>query len=242
VTMPFASEQTADNPDKVVRNDGDAEGALKSAAKVVTAQYYVPHLAHASRVAEIAAEKAGWGKPLPKGEGLGIAAHRSFLTYVATVAHVAVDYQGKLQVRQVDTAIDCGFHINPERIRSQIEGAAVMGLALQQFAYSMPKVPGVPRVSEVYAFDPSPVTGYFGVKRAIRESNRIGLKIVRIYERGEVLAILRSFTSLLIKPSQQNPEIRRARFSLFYSVSPVRGHSIAELADRMQSVAHGGQG
>jgi isoquinoline 1-oxidoreductase subunit beta len=82
------------------------------------------------RVAEIAAEQAGWGKTLPKGEGMGIAAHRSFLTYVATVVHVAVDDQGTLAIRQVDTAIDCGVHINPERIRSQIEGAAVMGLAL----------------------------------------------------------------------------------------------------------------
>ena len=41
-------EQTAANPGKVVCNDGDAEGALKSAAKIVTAQYYIPHLAHAS--------------------------------------------------------------------------------------------------------------------------------------------------------------------------------------------------
>ena len=82
------------------------------------------------RVAEIAAEGAGWGKTLPKGEGLGIAAHRSFLSYVATAVHVAVDDKGTLAIRQVDTAIDCGFHVNPERIRSQIEGAAVMGLAL----------------------------------------------------------------------------------------------------------------
>jgi isoquinoline 1-oxidoreductase subunit beta len=82
------------------------------------------------RVAELAAEGAGWGKPLPKGEGMGIAAHRSFLSYVATVVHVAVDAKGTLGVRRVDTAIDCGVHINPERIRSQIEGAAVMGLAL----------------------------------------------------------------------------------------------------------------
>ena len=82
------------------------------------------------RVTELAAEQAGWGKPLPKGEGLGIAVHRSFLTYVATVAHVAVDDKGTLRIPRVDTAIDCGFHINPERIRSQIEGAAVMGLAL----------------------------------------------------------------------------------------------------------------
>jgi isoquinoline 1-oxidoreductase subunit beta len=82
------------------------------------------------RVAEIAAEAAGWGKPLPKGEGLGIAAHRSFLTYVATVAHVKVDEHGNLSIPRVHTAIDCGFHVNPERIRSQTEGAAVMGLAL----------------------------------------------------------------------------------------------------------------
>jgi isoquinoline 1-oxidoreductase beta subunit len=82
------------------------------------------------RVAELAAEKAGWGKKLPNGEGVGIAAHRSFLTYVATVVHVGIDAKGTLSVKQVDTAIDCGFHINPERIRSQIEGAAVMGLAL----------------------------------------------------------------------------------------------------------------
>jgi isoquinoline 1-oxidoreductase beta subunit len=81
-------------------------------------------------VAELAAEGAGWGKPLPKGQGLGIAAHRSFLTYMATVVHVAVDDKGNLTVPRVDTAIDCGFHVNPERIRSQIEGAAVMGLAL----------------------------------------------------------------------------------------------------------------
>ena len=48
------------------------------------------------RVAEVAADGAGWGKPLPKGHGLGIAAHRSFLTYVATVVHVAVDDKGNL--------------------------------------------------------------------------------------------------------------------------------------------------
>ncbi|HZU87886.1 MAG TPA: molybdopterin cofactor-binding domain-containing protein [Stellaceae bacterium] len=82
------------------------------------------------RVAEIAAAAAGWGKSLPKGEGLGIAAHRSFLSYVATVVHAAVDGKGNLGVPHVYTAIDCGFYVNPERIRAQVEGAAVMGLAL----------------------------------------------------------------------------------------------------------------
>ena len=81
-------------------------------------------------VVELAAEKAGWGKKLPKGHGLGIAVHRSFVTYVATVVEAAVDDKGNLTVPNVWTAIDAGFVVNPERVHSQIEGAAVMGLAL----------------------------------------------------------------------------------------------------------------
>jgi isoquinoline 1-oxidoreductase beta subunit len=84
-------------------------------------------------VAELAAEKAGWGRQLPPGHGLGIAAHRSFVTYVATVVEVAVDKDGSISVPRVDTAIDCGFHVNPERITSQVEGAAVMGLTLAKY-------------------------------------------------------------------------------------------------------------
>jgi isoquinoline 1-oxidoreductase subunit beta len=81
-------------------------------------------------VVELAAEKAGWGKQLPAGEGLGIAAHRSFVTYVASVVRVKVEDDGTVRVPEVHTAIDCGFAANPERIRSQIEGAAVMGMTL----------------------------------------------------------------------------------------------------------------
>jgi isoquinoline 1-oxidoreductase beta subunit len=86
------------------------------------------------RVTELVAEKAGWGRQLPKGHGLGIAAHRSFVSYVATVVEVAVDDKGNYSVPRVDTAIDCGFVANPERIRSQIEGAAVMGLTLAKYS------------------------------------------------------------------------------------------------------------
>lgn len=84
-------------------------------------------------VVEKAAKEAGWGKQLPKGEGLGIAVQRSFQTYVASVVHVKVNGDGSVEVPRVDTAIDCGFHINPERIQSQIEGAAVMGLSIAKF-------------------------------------------------------------------------------------------------------------
>jgi isoquinoline 1-oxidoreductase beta subunit len=82
------------------------------------------------RVVERAAKEAGWGKKLPKGHGLGIAVQRSFVTYVATVVEVAVDDEGNVTVPRVDTAIDAGFIVNPERVASQIEGAAVMGLSL----------------------------------------------------------------------------------------------------------------
>jgi isoquinoline 1-oxidoreductase subunit beta len=82
------------------------------------------------KVVELAAEKAGWGRKMEKGHGLGIAVQRSFLSYVATVVEVAVDDKGNVSVPRVDTAIDCGFHVNPERIASQMEGAAVMGLSI----------------------------------------------------------------------------------------------------------------
>jgi isoquinoline 1-oxidoreductase beta subunit len=79
-------------------------------------------------VIELVAEKAGWGKSLPAGEGLGIAAHRSFVSYVATVVHVKVDSDGTVRVPETHVAIDCGFMANPERVRSQIQGACVFGM------------------------------------------------------------------------------------------------------------------
>ena len=82
------------------------------------------------RVVELVAQKGEWGRKLPQGHGLGIAVHRSFVSYIATIVEVAVDGKGQLSVPRVDTAIDCGQFVNPERIASQMEGAAVMGLSL----------------------------------------------------------------------------------------------------------------
>jgi isoquinoline 1-oxidoreductase beta subunit len=81
-------------------------------------------------VIEAATKGARWGRKLPKGHGLGLAFAYSFLSYTATVVEVAVDAQGKVKVLAVDMAIDCGPQVNPERIRAQLEGAAVMGLSL----------------------------------------------------------------------------------------------------------------
>ena len=85
------------------------------------------------RVVELVAEKGGWGRSLPKGHGLGIAVHRSFVSYIATIVEVAVSDKGELTIPRVDTAIDCGTHVNPERIRSQIEGAAIQGLSIAKY-------------------------------------------------------------------------------------------------------------
>ena len=81
-------------------------------------------------VIQLAAEKAGWGRELPAGHGLGIAAQYSFLTYVAAVAEVAVAEDGSWSVPRVDLAIDCGTYVNPDRVRAQQEGAVIFGLSI----------------------------------------------------------------------------------------------------------------
>jgi isoquinoline 1-oxidoreductase subunit beta len=83
------------------------------------------------RVTEIVIEKSGWGKrKLGKGSGLGIAAHRSFLTYVASVVEVEVDDEGDIIIPRVDTVVDAGLVVNPEVTRAQFEGAAVFGTSV----------------------------------------------------------------------------------------------------------------
>ena len=79
------------------------------------------------RVIEVAAEAAGWGREMPARSGLGIAAHYSFVSHVAVVAEVEVSDGGEVRIPRVDIAIDCGPHVNPDRIRSQMEGAVIMG-------------------------------------------------------------------------------------------------------------------
>jgi isoquinoline 1-oxidoreductase beta subunit len=81
-------------------------------------------------VVEKVAEASGWGRSLPKGSGLGIAAHRSFVTYTAAAVEVVVGDGGQLTIPRVDIAVDCGPQINPDRIRAQMEGAVVMGVSL----------------------------------------------------------------------------------------------------------------
>jgi isoquinoline 1-oxidoreductase subunit beta len=83
------------------------------------------------RVAEMAAEKAGWGRrKLGKGHGLGIAAQRYSFTYVASVVEVEVTGKGELRIPRIDTAVDAGTAINPGYVKAQFEGAAVFGTSI----------------------------------------------------------------------------------------------------------------
>jgi pimeloyl-ACP methyl ester carboxylesterase len=120
-------------------------------------------------------------------------------------------------------------------------GHSLGGGLAQQFAYSLPQ-DSVKRVKQVYAFDPSPVTGFYSVCKKLRNENKKGLLIDRIYERGEILAIVRSLTSLIHKPSAKNAEIRGVRYKLFRAWNSVAAHSIAELAAKLDDSRRGGGG
>ncbi len=90
---------------------------------------YPIDIARARRVVDLAVQKSGWGTPLPAGRGRGIAMHRSFLTYVALVVEVDVAPDGTVAVPRATVAVDAGFVANPDRARSQMEGAVIMGMS-----------------------------------------------------------------------------------------------------------------
>ena len=82
----------------------------------------------AKAVLELAAEKAGWGQPLPERVGRGVSVQFVFGTYLALVAEVEVSKDGAVRVRRVVGAVDCGVVVNPDIVRAQIEGAAIFGI------------------------------------------------------------------------------------------------------------------
>ena len=115
-------------------------------------------------------------------------------------------------------------------------GHSLGGGLAQQFAYALPLNDFRLRVKHVFAFDPSPVTGFFSVTPEVRDVNKVDLLIDRIYERGEILALVRSLTSFFVQPSAENPSIRGVRYALFES-NALSGHSMIELACKMQAAA-----
>jgi isoquinoline 1-oxidoreductase beta subunit len=113
-----------------------------------------------------ATERAGWGRTLPPGRGLGLAVHASFASYAAVVFDVEVGRAGELTIHSADIAFDCGPQVNPERIRAQLEGACIMGIGIALHSeitatdgriaqdnfhqYQVPRMSHAPRVTRVH--------------------------------------------------------------------------------------------
>jgi isoquinoline 1-oxidoreductase beta subunit len=79
-------------------------------------------------VLNLAAEKAGWGSPLPEGVGRGVSVQFAMGSYLSQIAEVEVSKEGEVKVRRVVCAVDCGQMVNPDTIIAQIEGGIIFGL------------------------------------------------------------------------------------------------------------------
>jgi hypothetical protein len=115
-------------------------------------------------------------------------------------------------------------------------GHSLGGGLAQHLAYSLPddiKAPDgatLPRVSAVYGFDPSPVTGWYSVPKNLREQNARGLRIDRAFEHGEILSYIRLILRYLNPPAEKDPAIREIRYNFVTSLNPFSSHSMRLIA------------
>jgi hypothetical protein len=120
-------------------------------------------------------------------------------------------------------------------------GHSLGGGLAQYFAYSLPDIrlrDGSPlRVSQVYAYDPSPVTGWYSVPHADRTRNARGLLIDRMFEHGEILAYPRLLLGYVMPPSKENPRTREIRVNFDQSWLPIAGHMMRILARGLAEAA-----
>ena len=148
VAMPYAVPNV--HVDYVLTDTGIPVGFWRSVNNSFNAfavETFIDELAHAAKqdpyeyrrnllgkaprhlgVLNLAAEKAGWGTPLPAGRARGIAVHKSFDSYVAEVAEVSIDGDGVVHVPRVVCAVDCGPVVNPGIVEAQMQSAIVYGL------------------------------------------------------------------------------------------------------------------
>lgn len=129
----------------------------------------------------------------------------------------------------VDTVLKEGL----EKCQIFSTGHSLGGGLAQHFAYSLPfkQTSNQTRISvdKVYAFDPSPVTGWF-TAGPVKYENVKGLKIDRVFEHGEVLAYLRLLISYVYPPPALNPSVREIRFNVVETINPFKNHSMRLLA------------
>lgn len=154
-------------------------------------------------------------------------------------------------VRDFIPALQAEFHARAGRpgyeqlasARLISTGHSLGGGLAQQFAYALVPDKDLPRVSTVYAFNSSPVTGFYSVDKAIRDANSKQLRIERIYERGEGLATVRSILASIYPPSESAPAIVETRYALFWKPTvfslraAVDQHSLVPLATKMTIAA-----
>ena len=84
---------------------------------------------------KLAAEKSGWGSPLPSGVGRGVAVQPSFASWIATVAEVGVDPGGEVKLRRLVCAVDSGIVVNPDTVKAQLQGGLIFGLTAALFGH-----------------------------------------------------------------------------------------------------------
>ncbi|MBV8209956.1 MAG: xanthine dehydrogenase family protein molybdopterin-binding subunit [Burkholderiaceae bacterium] len=109
---------------------------LAAAAKKDPVQYRLALLDKSPRakaVLQLAAEKAGWGQPLPMGSGRGVSMQFVFGSYMSHVAEVEVSKDGEVRVRRVVCAVDCGMPVNPDTIKAQVQSAVIYGISAALF-------------------------------------------------------------------------------------------------------------
>ncbi len=82
---------------------------------------------------DLAAQKSGWGSPLPPRVGRGVAVQPSFASWIATVAEVEVDEDGEVRLRRMTCAVDCGLVVNPDTVIAQLQGGLIFGLTAALF-------------------------------------------------------------------------------------------------------------
>jgi len=125
----------------------------------------------AKNVLQIAAERSGWGKALPAGQGRGIALCIGFDTFVAQVVEVSVDKDGAVNPTRVCCAVDCGIQVNPDTIRAQMESGIIFGLSAALYG-------------EITIKDGRVEQTNFGDYRVLRihEAPRIDVALVKSFE------------------------------------------------------------
>lgn len=156
--------------------------------------------------------------------------------YTLTARKVAEEFYTRLSSTPssyvLDPNIETLYHTSGDPIRIVSTGHSLGGGLAQHFAYTFKQVPPNakgPRVAEVFAFDPSPVTGWFSTSDPPRSHNAHGLRINRIFEHGEVLAYIRLFTSRLSSYTE-HPSVWEYRYNFDPKANIIRNHSMRSLA------------